>query len=377
MQETTSVVFYAHARLGLGHLKRSLSIAEQLAARHQAVCTLVGCRRGIEGLSIPDGIEAVPLPDWPSEATRDGAAICRRRRAHIDAVMNRCTPDAVVVDHLFTGLGGELGPLLRAPPNPERPARFIIGLPYGPPPSARGPRNRSVRQLMARYDAALCYVDPQQERPADRFAAQGFPLPNLCHHVGYVVESLATLGAPARPPLIVGLAGGGTTGAGLFEVLIAALRPDLARGRVRLRIVAGPLAARAATGDTAAGAEGLEVWPEAPLGEALRDASAVVSRCGYNTASALMGTRLPVVFCPFDGPNSDQIERSARLGCLDGVWTTHERDGAAAMRARIAEALAAAGGVRARAIDCGGAAAAAERILEITRATAGPSAPEP
>jgi predicted glycosyltransferase len=112
------------------------------------------------------------------------------------------------------------------------------------------------------------------------------------------------------------------------------------------------------------------VLERASLEEALAGASAVVSRCGYNNAYALLQTGLPTVFCPFDDPSSDQVQRADALSRVGRVWAVAERAGDAAMRAAVMAALEAGPGAPEVAIDCDGAAQGAAELVRIARSRA-------
>jgi len=359
------VVLYSHALLGVGHVRRSALLAQALQRDFSAECWLLACRRGVQGSVVPTGLKTVQLPNWPASGEKVAGAVCRQRIEIIDDLVGSVDPDVVLVDHLFLGLGGELSRLLAAAPRGPAATRFVIGLPYGPAASAEGPRNRRIRELMARYDAALCYTDERYERPADAFANKNFPMPAERHYVGYVISS-ARLRARPPPdcPVVVALAGGGSTGATLFGLVMSALDDDLEARRVRLRLVLGPLFSQRAMLDMQRKAN-VEVVAESSLEDAVQGASVVVSRCGYNNAYALLTSSLPTIFCPFSAATSDQPARAEALSAFDRVWNLFESDGPDAMRAAIQAAIAAGPYSRTGAIDCDGASAGAAELVRI------------
>lgn len=359
------VVLYAHALLGVGHVRRSALLAQALQRDFSAECWLLACRRGVQGSVVPAALETVQLPDWPAPGEKEAGGVCRKRIEIIDDLVRSVDPDVILVDHLFLGLGGELSQLLAATPRGPAAARFVIGLPYGPAASAEGPRNRRIRELMARYDAALCYTDGRYERPADAFADKNFPMPAERHYVGYVISSGRSRTC-SRPgcPVVVALAGGGSTGAPLFRLLMSALHDDLDAGRVRLRVVLGPLFNQHAILDMMPKAN-VELIAESSFEEAVQGASVVVSRCGYNNAYALLRSSVPTVFCPFSGATSDQPARAEALSAFDRVWNVFESDGPDAMSAAIKAAIAAGPCSRTGVIDFDGASAGAAELVRI------------
>lgn len=367
MSRAPRVVFYAHALLGVGHVKRSALLAEKLSMRHGAACHLVGCRRGLHGTAVPSAVETTPMPDWPEKGALDAGLVCEQRLEVIRELIAAVDPDVLVVDHMFLGLGGELLPLLQEMPRRADAMRLVIGIPYGPRAGVTGPRNRRIRQAMARYDAALCYTDETCEQPAEAFERNGFPIPASRHYVGYVIPSERihfNEASRSDCPLVVGLAGGGSTGRVLFHLLLAALRPQLERAEVRVRLVLGPLFGSDRDTDELRLA-GVEVLERAAIEDALSGAAAVVSRCGYNNAYALMQTGLPTVFCPFSDPGSDQGQRADALSRFERVWAVAEREGETAMRAAVNAALRAGRDARHPVIDCDGATRGADELARI------------
>lgn len=359
------IVLYAHAQLGVGHVRRSALLAEALQTGFAVECWLLACRQGLQGSVVPASVKAVPLPDWPRPGGAGAGAICRQRVAIIDELVRAADPDVFVVDHLFLGLGGELAELLGRSRQDSASTRFVIGLPYGPSATAAGPRNRRIRNLMARYDEALCYTDERYERPAEAFVNKNFPIPAQRRSVGYVIppEVPRPTPPPARP-LVVALAGGGSTGAALFEVLLDALAGDLEAGRVTLRLVLGPLFGTEAS-SAALRRANVEVVTESSLDAAVAGASAVISRCGYNNAYTLLESGLPTIFCPFSAATSDQPARAEALSRFDRIWTVLERDGPEPMRAAIQAAIAAGPCSRGGALDCNGAQAGASELVRM------------
>lgn len=360
------ILFYCHNVYGLGHIVRTLRLA-QAAADLGAECHVVtGCRR-LDALK-PDPrvrIERLPVVEITPEmrmceaGVPDGFDVLDRRTKRIAELGEALAPDVFVVDYSATGLGGELVPVLSSGADWLRGCRIVWGVPYAKRISAtsRPPRNPRVRAAMERYDAVLAYTDAAWENPLPVLEPAGLPLTRFFS--GYIT------GHPSGPRehRIVVLAGGGRGVRVMAEVVAAALRPLLQAGKIEARFVAGPLGDTSELGALAA-VPGLRVEAEATV-EAAAGADLVISRCGYNSAYTLMCTEAPVIFLPQITACREQLDRAGRLAALEGVRELREdAEGAAAtLRDLVRRALDAGRGKRQLPFRVNGQRTAAEFLL--------------
>jgi predicted glycosyltransferase len=236
------ILFYCHNAIGLGHVIRSLRIAEAAEAEGARCGILTGCRF-LSTLSVPREIDVELLPPVRLDASgrpvaldaNDGIDIIAVRSQRIVAFIERWRPDAIVVDHHPLGLGGELLDVLL-----KGDSRFILGVCYSEASAMRPYRNPRLRTAVGQYQSVLDYSDCD--------ASAALVLTDDVAKLRIVQVGIVTKPPPAarepgpRPRLVV-LAGGGAGGADMYRLVIDAMR-DLPEWD--LRILVGPLGDMAA-----------------------------------------------------------------------------------------------------------------------------------
>jgi predicted glycosyltransferase len=339
------VLFYSHNVYGLGHVIRSARIA-QAASDLGMSCTLVTGCPALGDLDLDPRVAVVKLPSVRVENgrfhARDGGDpnedVMATRAAALLRAMRELEPDAVVVDHLPLGLGGELRPSLLAAADETWPTRFVWGMPYSEGATTwQKPGNPNIRRAYGRYDCLLAYSSPDYD---DVFAQlPEWVLPPVRRHVGFVAGPVPHVVRPAQPR-IVGLVGGGYGAAELFTALLAgfrALRRE--RGGAHLRLLVGPLGELERVRELVGDDPDVEVWSKGTIEAAIADASIVVSRVGYNSAVALARCSLPIIFVPQGMAADDQPRRATQFARLPGISVLDES--AADFVDRIASSIAA------------------------------------
>jgi predicted glycosyltransferase/broad specificity phosphatase PhoE len=325
-----ALLFYCHHSLGLGHLVRSLTLAEELATRFRVVFLSGGTAP--EGHAWPAGVEVVELP--PLEVRQDrelasplGADVettFAERRSLVVRTFDDVAPSVLLVELFPFGrrrLATEIVPLL------DRAARLGRHRPVVATSvrdilvrgrSSQQARDNAAAALAERHlDAVLVHGDPT-------FAAfEEFFRPNVrwtvpVHHTGFVSpadSAVDTCGARERRVVVT--VGGGRVGEYLARAAIAA-QQELHADGFEMRVMAGPLAPE----DTwqrlsrdAAGVPGLELRRHVDdLVPELCRAAVSISQCGYNTSLDLVRARVPALVVPFVAPKEDeQVERARRL----------------------------------------------------------------
>jgi predicted glycosyltransferase/broad specificity phosphatase PhoE len=377
-----SLLFYCHHSLGLGHLVRSLALAEELATRFRVVFLSGGTAP--EGRPWPAGVEVVELPALSMQANRelvgvagvDVDAAIAHRRSLILRTFDDVAPSVVVVELFPFGrrrLADEITALLdrAAELGDDRPVvatsvRDILVRGR----SSQQPRDNAAAVLANRHlDAVLVHGDPS-------FAAfEEFFRPNVrwtvpVHHTGFVVPtptSRATNGV-ARQRRVVVTAGGGRVGERLMQAAIEAQRELYADG-FRMSVLAGPLAPPETwerLSRLASDVPGVDLRRQADdLVPELQRAAVSISQCGYNTSLDIIAARVPALVVPFMAPKEDeQVERARRLERLGLVRLLHP-DRADAGRL-AAEVRLLAGTVPPEStLDLGGARRSAEILSEL------------
>jgi predicted glycosyltransferase len=314
----------------MGHLVRSLALAEGLAERFRVVLLNGGPLP--EGIRVPPGVEIVDLPPLGFEADGrlrsrselDVAAAAERRRELILVAYRAVRPALIVIELFPFGrkkFAGELMPLLAAahaePGGRPRIACSLRDILVSRADQAHD--RRAVELANAWFDEVLVHADPALARLEGSLAcAEELRIP--VHYTGLVAPGrpVVPCARAARSGEVVISAGGGRVGEALFLAALDAQTLLPAWVRRPMRVVAGPfcppvtwerLLARAA------GIPQLTIERSVPdLAALLARSSGSVSQCGYNTALDLLRARVPAVVVPWGtGLEDEQATRAARL----------------------------------------------------------------
>lgn len=372
------VVFYCHNTYGLGHIVRSLRIAEAATRLGVECAVLTGCQH-MDALNVPSGVEVhqlpaltltpggrpIPLPDDP-----DQSDIVARRSRLISRFCKGWSPHCLVADLQPLGQGGELVEALLDPDCSA--TRPVLGLPYaegrgGGPGAYRNPR---LARAYRRYEHLFAYADPRFDDILEGQDSES--LPPSAEYVG-IVTARPTFPAARQPgDAIAVLCGGGYGGVQFYNFVLNATAdiPD-----VPLRMVVGPKGEAGPTHAMVAG-RNVGLLDTATLDEAVGDAALVVSRAGYNTAFYLLQTSLPLVLIPQRMLNDDQPRRAARMERYPNVWNVDESrpDALGQLREAVGAALCAKPSRRELGFDTDGAANAAARLIRLAEELTSPFA---
>lgn len=335
-QQKTKLLFYCHNVVGLGHIIRSVRIAEAAVEIENCECCIITGCRFLDRIPIDSRIRVVALPPvqlsngsrFTAVNGKEDDPVMELRSQQIEEFARNWSPDAVLVDHNPLGLGGELIATLRAARRENWSTRFVWGIrdiQFSPEHCARmirRPRNPEILEALEAYSGAIAYSD---EHWIDSFEAyKEYGLPDRRDYVGIVTGGVAC-SQHNTVPVLVGLTGGGSVGERLLQILLKASLPLLEDSSLKLRFIAGPFACAEALRATIPVHDNIEVWPESTVEEAIQDASIVVSRVGYNTAYTLVQTDLPLVLVPAPVPGDEQGYRARLLAQLPGISVVNEQ----------------------------------------------------
>lgn len=330
-----ALLFYCQHSLGIGHLTRSFALAEALSQTFDVVFLNGG--RLPPGLPVPAGIEIIDLPPLgmddghtvvSRDATHDLAQAWSRRRALIDAAVQKHRPAVLLVELFPFGrkkFAGEILPLIRAAKNQAGgPALVACSLRDILVDSRRDQQHHDdrARWLADRhFDAVLVHADPSFARLEDSFhprRAMRVPV----HYTGYVVPARGPVLNAQRGGHLLVSAGGGIVGETLFRTALEARA--LLREPIALRLIAGPFLPEAqwlALQQAAQGVGGVELLRQVPdMVAEMRTARASVSQCGYNTALDIVVAGVPALVVPYQAPGeNEQTERAMRMHALGAM----------------------------------------------------------
>src|SRR5688500_10958766 len=122
-QGPVNIMFYCHDSSGLGHLRRTLTLARHLRASAPPNTQLIVTGSPLaHDLLLPEDGDYVKLPSVVKTGRDEYAArslplaferISRMRAEIIESVARNVSPDALLADHAPAGLKGEIIPALR------------------------------------------------------------------------------------------------------------------------------------------------------------------------------------------------------------------------------------------------------------------------
>jgi predicted glycosyltransferase len=372
----STVLFYVQHLLGIGHLQRSLRIAEALVQNGIAV-TLV-CGGPPVALPRDPSVRIVQLTPIRAQDARfelvDSAgrpvddALREERRAALLAAFATARPDAVVIEGFpfaRRAFRFELEPLIAAVRAAEPRPRLICSVRDIVVVRDDPQRHRDIVDRVRRdFDAVLVHGDPELIRFDSSFPAAPDIVDRLIY-TGYVCPPAATLGGAVVPGggEVVVSAGGGAAGHALLEAALAARRSGcLADHSWRLL-----------TGTNLPEADFAALKADLPAGVIverfcynfvglLRGCRVSVSQAGYNTVLDILAARARAVLVPFAaGRETEQLMRAERLAELGVAELVHENELSPQSLAAAIERAAASEPARVT-IDTGGAASAARLI---------------
>jgi predicted glycosyltransferase len=343
-----NIVFYCQHVLGVGHLRRSLALAEALRGHR---LTLVA--GGPEApLDAPKTVRRVRLPGlrmdenfsglFPVDPDADVEEVKTQRREQLLRLVESERPDVFLLELFPFGRRGfafELDPLLEA----CREGRFgtvrtAVSLRDVLVEKTKQAKyeawvldrmNRFADLLLVHADPALVTLDETFSRTRDiacpvRYTGYVSPRPDPEARP----RKRAELGLAEKDTLVCVSAGGGQVGGDLLAAVLEAL-PLLETPGARLRMFTGPYLAEESfqalvrRAREIAGAEVLRFAPDFPAELAAADAS--LSMAGYNTSMDLLQAGTPAAVRPF-AQNREQRMRAERLERLGGPAVLAEAD---------------------------------------------------
>jgi len=332
-----TVLHYSHHSVGLGHLVRSLAVAEGLTERFRVVL----CSGGPvpAGLRLPPRVEIVELPpigtgpDGRLASLEPGLTLEQawdRRRARLLSLYAQLRPVAILVELFPFGrakFARELVPLLESARR-DAPAVKVIAsvrdLLVTDKRDQQGHDDLAAERLRRYFDAVVVHADERFARLEETFRPSATPATPVFYS-GFVSSSTELRGGEVRtPPEVLVSAGGGLQGGALLRAGAGAHSVALAARGFRTRLVTGPFLAadEASRLETLVGdIPGLSVERFIPdLCRAMAGAAASVSQCGYNTTLDVLRSGVPAVVVPYDeGRENEQAERARRLARLGAL----------------------------------------------------------
>jgi predicted glycosyltransferase len=322
-------MLYSHDSVGLGHLRRTLTLAASLAEAFPGVSMLLasGSEASLH-FKLPEGLEVVKLPavgkggqgQYTSRRLPGGLpSLVRIRRGLLLQLVECYRPDLLIVDNKVLGVADELEPALERLRDIGGKAilgiRDIIDSPEVVADEWGRPKIRKA--LAQSYDKICVYGAPELYDMRREYHVPE-ELARIVRYVGYVVRPRTGpryLPIPRLRPQVLATVGGGEDGASRIERYLDAL--ELAPPTWDSVLVLGPLLDSVYTRLLKRRARSLAsvtvhtFYEDLPR---LFDASdSVVAMAGYNTVAEILRGRLPCVLLPRTHPRTEQLIRARRV----------------------------------------------------------------
>lgn len=335
MTQRPNLLFYCQHAVGMGHLIRSLALAEALADHFRVVFLNGG--RVPDNITFPANIEPIDLPPLGLDQNQKLVSLApgyqlqpamQVRRQQILNIFNNLNPRVLFIELFPFGrkkFAFELLPLLKLAKAGGKSVN-VCSLRDILVDQRRNQQHHDdrARWLVDRYfDAVLVHADPSFVTLSDSFKPR-LPLSKPVWYTGFVSPRQDPTGA-AREPLpaipknsVVISAGGGSVGGRLLSCVLEAYPRIQSRRPVPLVIIAGPFLSDSEWLNLQRKSNNfrnLTLLRSVPdLRALLKNAAASISQCGYNTAVDVLMTGVPALFVPYSrGEENEQLRRAQNL----------------------------------------------------------------
>jgi len=344
------LLIYSQDGLGLGHMRRTTSIAAEFIRLHPgaAVITLADSPLGNFFKTSPNH-DYVKLPsiqklgpgDWRAVNLPLGFDTVREIRMQIlRSVAQEFRPDVLLVDHMPHGAMGELEPALTTLREVSPSAKIVLGLRDiidAPEVVTRRWEVEGAYDAIRRhYDTVLVYGRRdvfdlgRQYRLPSSIAGKVRYCGYLCTpEVARYPERIRGQNLRGRKPgtrLVVAMAGGGADAYPMMKAVLDAVPAARAKEKFALVLVTGPFMPPEQRRELEARAQRLRVVVRITVSDPLSyldAADLVISRAGYNSTMEILRSPTPAILIPRPGPSAEQSTRARLFAERGWVDTVH------------------------------------------------------
>lgn len=313
----SKIAIYCPNQIGLGHIMRSLQIARALNALECFSITILTNCRAIDSISIPNDIavyKLTPVSLDPYDESR--YHILGERIKQLNIFFETVRPEILLVDTFpFGEQDIELKQILKSfKTNKQNAPICVLGSPYPPREGfERYLANSRDVDILSVYHSGMIYSDEDWGTVYDNVP---FPMTKM----GLVTSDLPPITNPFSKTILV-ITGGGTllVSESLIDPVIKATALYRKQG-YKVRFIVGLLGDFEKAQSHLNNADNFELIRDCSVEEAIKDAKVVIARCGYNTATTLIRTTLPIIFIPFGREHvGEQFTRARKLSKMKNI----------------------------------------------------------
>jgi predicted glycosyltransferase len=335
-------LLYSHDTFGLGNIRRTLLLAQELIDQYpKAAVLLITGSQMIQSFRIPKGVDYIKLPcldriDVERYESRFllecSDAVKRTRSAIIERTVLGFAPDLMIVDKRPAGVDGELTDTLAGIRERKLPTRLVLGIRdiLDEPRKTRETlrNNRSFEFIRDYYDEVWIYGS---QSIFDTVREYDFPedIARITHYCGYLKRPTVATRRHDGPPHVLVTTGGGGDGSRMIQAYLEGLSNLPRNVALRSTVVFGPQMSTATQSSFIdnfgylTDVQFREFEPE--LAQLYAEADLVVSMAGYNTVCELLSSGCNAILVPRSEPVKEQLLR-ARLLSAEGLMEMVEPD---------------------------------------------------
>ena len=339
------ILMYSHDTYGLGHIRRTMALAQSLLAKGHQVLILTGSPI-VGRFDIPKGIDFVRIPGMvkqsneiyvPHSITIDAQLTLAIRQNIILATAQTFRPDLFLVDKAPLGLKLEVTATLIWLRENSPKTKVVLGLRDimdGPEHTIQDWRDRKMYEVFEQlYSEIWVYGSRQIFDAVHEYAIPGH-IESKIHFTGYIPRQIPRLknrpgirrelGLCNGEKFVLVTAGGGGDGFKVIDTYLSMLetRPDCG---FRSMIVTGPMLDVQLYDQLASRARRLKIRIvkfHRKIEKVMLASDCVVSMGGYNTMCELICAARPMLIIPRSVPREEQLMRAqifAARGLLEYI----------------------------------------------------------
>ncbi len=343
--KSTRILLYSHDTFGLGHIRRSRTLANAITAADDNASALILTGSPVAGrFTFPERVDHVRLPGVTKMT--DGSYMSETLGMEIDettslrsglikATMQHFDPDLVIVDKEPTGFRGELLPSLEWLRKHRPNTKIVLGLRDildDPEVLAKEwDRKDALTATETYYDELWVYGLKSIYDPTAGLELSD-KVRKRTHWTGYLRRENVEDTTIKSDPYILVTPGGGGDGATMVDNVLTAYEQDTTLTPPAV-LVYGPFL----TGDTRAEFEKrvaklkgrvTSVGFDSRMESLMSGALGVVAMGGYNTFCEILSFDKPAIIIPRTVPRLEQYIRASRAEELGLIRMVHRsRDG--------------------------------------------------
>ncbi len=335
------ILIYSHDTYGLGHIRRSLALAQQIQTNGHNIIILTGSPI-VGRFPIPQGIDFVRIPGMikqdndlyvPHSIKVDASLALKIRRAVILATAKSFRPDLFLVDKAPLGLEREVLPTLRWLHKQLPATRVVLGLrdimDTAESTIHEWQRKKIYGVLEELYSEIWVYGEQKLYDPIKEYRIPP-TVASKVYFTGYIPRPIPrvknrtrirkSLGLDDQTPFVLVTIGGGGDGYKVIDTFLSMMEQPT-KPAIRAMIVTGPLLSEELYDAIALRAKALRIRVAKfyrKMERLILASDCVISMGGYNTICEIICAGRPSLILPRCTPREEQLIR-ARIFANQGL----------------------------------------------------------